>query len=109
MARGRRPLSRQALYVRKIRAELIAQLGAKCELCTVDDPDVLEFDHIHGRDYVVNQLSSSARMARYKREAEQGLLRLLCADCNLAVRKTNDNGQFIPSNAQIHKTPDIPF
>lgn len=72
---------------------------------------MLEFDHINGRHYVVSKLSYSARMKRYEREAELNLIRLLCKDCNLAERKKNDNGQFIPTAAAalVPLTPDIPY
>jgi hypothetical protein len=100
---------RQTLYARRVKAELIEMLGGKCELCPQDDPKVLEFDHILGRDYKLHQLSFSARMARYKREAADGLLRLLCGPCNLAERKTNDAGQHVATSSHIQKTADMPF
>lgn len=100
---------RQTLYARNLKAQLIQKLGGKCERCQQDDPEVLEFDHIHGRDYKVHELSFSARMARYKREAEDGLLRLLCGPCNLAERKTNDAGQHVATISHIPKTADMPF
>ena len=50
-------------------------------------------------------------MNRYKREHELGQLRLLCGPCNLAERKTNDNGAFIPTihASLVPLTADIPF
>lgn len=102
-------VSRQADYVRRTRIFLLNFFSNKCALCPCDNPDLLEFDHIHGRDYVANKLSSVARMARYKREAKAGELRLLCKDCNLKARKTNDNGQFVPTAADVPLTANIPF
>ncbi len=98
-------------YARALREKLIAQLGGKCELCQECDPDKLEFDHKKGRAYDPRTLSYSARLARYKREAELDLLRLLCGDCNKAVRVTNDNGQHIRTEhaALVPLTPDLPY
>lgn len=109
--RGGKPLARQTLYARRIKAELIERLGGKCELCPCADPDALEFDHIDGRDWTVNRLSYSARLAKYQREAEDGLLRLLCGPCNRAVRVVNDNGKWVPTSArkELPRTAEIPF
>lgn len=98
---------KQTLSVRRSRAALIEKLGAVCKRCGEANTDKLEFDHINGRDYEPCKLSSSSRMARYKREAERGELRLLCGDCNKAVRKTNDNGQFVPTASTVEKTVEI--
>jgi len=101
--------SRQTEYARRTKAELIAKLGGKCEHCAESDPDKLQFDHINGRHYEPHRLSYSARLARYKKEAAKGELRLLCEPCNLAARNTNDNGQFVPTAATIEKTVEIPL
>ena len=100
-------VTRQTAYARNLKAELTQQIGGKCALCS--STTSLQFDHIHGRDYDAKALSYSARLARYKREAAAGLLRLLCETCNLAVRKTNDAGQFVPTASVIEKTANIPF
>ena len=82
-----------------------------CALCPERDPDRLQFDHIGGAAYKRNRLSYSARMKRYEREAELGLLRLLCKPCNLAQRKTNDHGRFIPTihASLVPLTAALPF
>ena len=102
---------RSVAYAKKIRARLIAQLGGKCFRCGQEDPDKLEFDHIFGRDYDPRTLSYSARLKRYERESELGLLRLACGDCNKAVRVANDNGQWVRTEHadQVERTDDIPF
>jgi hypothetical protein len=100
-------LHRSTRYAKRIRAELIEQLGGRCALCGEDDEGVLEFDHPFGRDWTPNRLSYSSRMARYKREADAKLLRLLCADCNLSERKRNDNGVFVPTNAAVPLTQPL--
>ena len=102
---------RQTRYARALRAKLIAQLGGKCALCSESDPARLEFDHIHGARFRHNQLSYSARMKRYEREVELGQIRLLCAPCNKAERRTNDNGQYIRTAhaSLVPLTPDLPY
>ncbi len=101
--------SRQTLFARKIRAELILQLGGKCKLCAETDPDKLEFDHPDGRDYETNKLSYCARLARYRREAAEGLIRLLCGTCNKKIRKKNDTGVCVPTNCTPELTMELPF
>jgi hypothetical protein len=100
---------RQVLYAQKIRAALIEKLGGKCALCQTTDN--LQFDHIEGALYQHNKMSYCARMIRYRREAELGLLRLLCKPCNLKERKANDNGQWIPTAhaSLVSLTKDMPF
>jgi hypothetical protein len=92
-------LSKQMRYARKTREALIIKLGGKCAKAGQPGASpcegALEFDHFNGRDYNPNKLSSSARMARYKREAERGELQLLCAKHNLEARVKNDNGKFL--------------
>ena len=104
---------RQTRYARALRAKLIEQLGGKCALCLEADPAKLQFDHIHGAHYVHNRLSSSARMKRYEREAELGLIRLLCGPCNLAERRRDDNGRCLRTinhtGGIIPLTPYMPF
>jgi hypothetical protein len=100
---------RQTEYAKKLKAELVKSMGGICALCGENNPEKLEFDHKDGRDYEANKLSYSARLARYKREFEAGLLRLLCSDCNLSERKKNDNGAFVPTTSVIERTIEIPF
>jgi 5-methylcytosine-specific restriction endonuclease McrA len=101
---------RQTIYAQRLKRELMELLGGKCELCSEDDPDKLEFDHVNGRDYVVSELSFSARLARYRREAEAKELRLLCGACNLGQRKKDDNGhRFVATAARIERTDKMPF
>lgn len=71
----------------------------------------MEFDHINGRAYNPNQLSYSARLARYEREAALGELRLLCGPCNKAIRVKNDNGAHIRTEhaSLVPLTGNMPF
>lgn len=107
MAKKKTEPCRQTKYAQRVRQELRALLGGACELCMETDESALEFDHIFGRDYNLRKLSFSARMARYKREAEEGKLRILCRTCNLAARKMNDNGRHVPTASQVEVTADL--
>ena len=98
---------RNTVRAKKVRAELIAKLGGGCARCGEANEEKLEFDHIHGRDYYPRDLSYLQRLNRYAQEAEAGLIRLLCKECNLAVRKTADNGRHIPTNAVVPRTADL--
>jgi hypothetical protein len=100
---------RQTEYARKLREELLAQLGRRCVLCGENNADLLEFDHVNGRDYHPRELSYSHRMIRYRHEAAQGELRVLCGPCNRLVRNTNENGSFAPTASAVEKTVEIPF
>lgn len=80
--------------------------GGVCALCGATEG--LQFDHINGRDYNPNQLSYSARMARYKREAAAGELRLLCEPHNLAERKKHENGSFCRTEHEPVRTLELP-
>jgi hypothetical protein len=104
-------LNRHTQAAKKKRAMLIEKLGSKCDLCPETDEAKLEFDHINGRNYNPNTLSYRARMNRYEREAELGLIRLLCGDCNKKERKTNDNGQHIRTEhaSLVPLTAAMPF
>lgn len=64
------------------RANLVKTLGGCCAEC--GSTDHLEIDHPYGRDWVPRRLTHYARIRRYIREAQEGLVRLLCKDCNLS-------------------------
>jgi 5-methylcytosine-specific restriction endonuclease McrA len=100
---------RNTILARKKRLELIEKLGGKCAICNEPDADKLEFDHLYGRPYNPNQLSLLARINRYMREAELGLLRLLCGDCNRAVRVRGENGAYVRTEHadQVQRTQEF--
>lgn len=101
-------MNRHTEAARKIREELLVKLGGKCAICQETDPAKLEFDHIHGRDYTPNKLSYRQRMTTYRREAEKKLIRILCSDCNLAERKTHENGRHCRTNENPIRTLEMP-
>ena len=67
-----------------IRAELHEALGGCCAEC--QSTSQLEIDHPWGRDWNIRKLSLYNRWLRYRREHQQGLVRLLCKDCNERIR-----------------------
>lgn len=64
------------------RKELIQRLGGKCSVCPCADFSKLEFDHPNGRPYDVAKLSRLSRLRRYRKEADEGKVRVLCRSCN---------------------------
>jgi len=71
----------------KRRNELIEKLGGRCVGVlrngkTCGTQWRLEFDHLQPRTWEPRRLSRWARMARYWREADAGLIQLLCRSCN---------------------------
>ncbi len=62
------------------RFDLMVELGGRCANCGVEDG--LEFDHPNGRSWEPRAMSRWARIIRYRREAREGKLRLLCKPCN---------------------------
>lgn len=65
---------------KEIRAALVEKLGGCCVECGSDRR--LEFDHIYGTTVQLDRLSGYDRILLYRKEAEQGLLQLLCKKCN---------------------------
>ena len=109
MAALRPTLNRHTQAAHRRKQELFDLLGRECVLCGEDREERLEFDHKFGRDYDPRKLSFRHRMNRYLKEAKDGLLRVLCRDCNLAERKKLDSGQFVCTNAVVERTEDMPF
>lgn len=104
-------LSDTTQRAKKKRAALIEKMGGKCVKCGEDDPCLLQFDHIFGRNYNPNQLSYLCRMNRNAREFEAGLVRLLCEDCNLKERVKHENGNFARTQhaGQVKRTAEMPY
>lgn len=102
-------MNRHTIAAKKLRDQILTMLGAWCVDCGEDDRDLLEFDHINGRDYDVAKLSYRHRMSRYLQEAKAKKICVCCKDCNLKRRKRNDNGRFVPTAYPVPLTDNIPF
>lgn len=66
---------------RRRRALLKKKLGGKCAWCSARAK--LQFDHKYGRDWDPSKVNRWTRIARYWREAEEGLIQMLCQTCNI--------------------------
>ena len=62
------------------RAKLVEELGGKCNRCQATEG--LEFHHKVIRTWVARKTSRWVRLARYRREAAEGKIELLCGPCN---------------------------
>lgn len=68
-----------------IRQRLFAMLGGCCDEC--GEVCGLEINHIYTpRGYVPRKLGSYQRNLRYLKDAKQGLVNLLCKECNSRYR-----------------------
>jgi 5-methylcytosine-specific restriction endonuclease McrA len=65
---------------KEIKAELIEKLGGKCMKCGGEE--ALEFDHLFQRTWICRSINIYRRYLRYKKEAAEGSLQLLCSTCN---------------------------
>jgi len=67
--------------VRRLRSALLAKLGGRCAKCGAVER--LEFDHHpEACTWEPQKVSQWIRIARYRREAAKGQLRVLCRSCN---------------------------
>jgi len=67
-------------WSQRYRARLLAELGGVCVQCgTAED---IQFDHKKGRDWKMEATSQWVRLARIKREMQEGKIQLLCGPCN---------------------------
>lgn len=71
---------RQVEWAHRVKTRLIESLGGECWACgaRVD----LEIDHPNGRDWSVRRAGLTWRVSKYQREAKEGLVRVLCRECN---------------------------
>jgi len=67
----------------RLRQQLFEMLGGCCAECGAVAP--LEIDHPAGRDWKPRKMSRYRRHRIYAREADEGKVRLLCADCNKVI------------------------
>lgn len=67
-----------------IRRELIKTLGGECAEC--GSKRKLEINHIFERTWKANRFNMYQRMLKYRKEAELGIVNLLCESCNKCYR-----------------------
>ena len=109
-AQRRAEYRRQAERITKRRAELILLLAPelRCAGCGVQviSPSELIVDHVDGKAWTANKLSSSQRIARYWREYRAGVpMRALCGKCSNTDGAYRSHGQsWVPPAAD-----EVPF
>jgi protein-arginine kinase activator protein McsA len=79
---------RNTIAAAQKRAALKEEMGNICWACGCKHN--LHFDHPKGKDYESRNLSSLHRINRYWQEWNQGLLRLLCEECNTSKAYNNE-------------------
>lgn len=67
-----------------IRTQLIEQLGGECAEC--GSTENLQINHIYQRSWKPRTLTHYRRILRYRQEAADGLVNLLCESCNAVYR-----------------------
>ena len=77
----------QATRIARRRAELVLLLASDltCAGCGFKAQSAAELvvDHVHGKSWTASKLSSSQRVARYRREYAAGIpMRALCNECS---------------------------
>jgi len=79
--------ARQKQWAKRARLALIVPLGGVCTRCKCDDLDRLTIHHLQGCTWSEERrnLDPSTVVSRYRREALDGLLGVLCVSCNPAV------------------------
>lgn len=78
---------RNVVLADRIRAQLLDIYGNRCSQCGASNGEAhLEVNHIYGRDWKPNNICRYRRFLRYRREAQQGLINLLCPECNGSYR-----------------------
>lgn len=95
LSKNPKTIYRRELYARN-RAELIKQLGGRCEKHGKDCDGELEFHHPFGRDWNPEDTSRLRRLARYKSEATLGLVTLRCRFHNASDAKNHWSVPGVP-------------
>lgn len=83
---------RQREWAKRVRAELVMQLGGKCVDCGETEIDRLQLDHIQPCEWAERRgkMDASMRMSIMRREAKEGKITVRCEICNPA--KSDHNG-----------------
>lgn len=90
------------VYRKKQRLKALSVMGSVCVCCGMDDPDVLEFDHIRP---VGKERRSESYQEVLRLENPYEVFQLLCANCHR--KKTRMNKEFIGAKKQaVEKIKD---
>lgn len=73
----------------RIRKAIFTKLGGKCVRCGIDNPIVLQVDHVNGGGVAEKIALGSFEMWRRMLENKNGEYQLLCANCNMIKRHEN--------------------
>lgn len=93
---------RNTILADRIRDQLIEIYGRKCAECGASADDThLEINHVYGRDWKIRDLNRYRRYLRYRHEAKQGRINLLCPDCNCKWRPRR--GEQPPGECPIYQ------
>jgi hypothetical protein len=81
-------------YNERIRQWILDFFGGKCVHCGIDDPRVLQIDHINGDGHKYRQDVGWSLQKRYNyvkknQETARLVMQLLCANCNWIKRVEN--------------------
>jgi len=60
--------------------KLVIELGGQCVNC--GSTENLEIDHKKPRQWRLEAVEMGRRVSRYVREAREGLVQVLCSECN---------------------------
>lgn len=83
MPYGKTQHYRNSFLADRIREQLLDIYGRACAECgATADETHLEINHIYGRDWKIRDLNRYQRYLRYRHEAKQGRINLLCPSCN---------------------------
>ena len=93
--------NKQKIHREKDREIAIRLLGGCCMACGMDDPDVLEFDHIQPLHRKTNNIKnkSGASSEIIKRSDRDRVFQLLCANCHR--KKTRINKDHLASTPTV--------
>jgi 5-methylcytosine-specific restriction endonuclease McrA len=89
----KRSIKHRAYRLRQ-RVKALGALGDRCVVCGMDDPDVLEFDHIEPlfrKSSGIKSKDTYQEVLRHDNPTE--VFQLLCANCH--AKKTRSNNEFI--------------
>jgi len=73
-------------YYVQLRQDVLALLGNRCTRCKIDDPRVLQIDHINGGGSEQRRTVTSWSIYKSVLKAQGVGFQLLCANCNFIKR-----------------------